>query len=65
MVRAHRHPDRDGKNHVRRILRVADDGAEADDRERADETEGARHVVADDLRDHRDEDRQQHERDGK
>src|SRR5688572_31342627 len=38
------HADRDGEDHVRRVLCVAHDGTEADDRERADETECARDV---------------------
>jgi hypothetical protein len=43
------------------VLRVANDRSEADDRQGPDQAERARHVVADRLRDHRDQDRQQHE----
>src|SRR5205814_6443584 len=53
--------DHNGENDVGGVLSVADDGPKADDRQCADEAEGAGDVVADDLRYHGDQDGEQHE----
>ena len=57
MSGADRHPDRDREDHVGGVLRIANDGTEPDDRERADQAERARDIVADHLRHHRDQNR--------
>ena len=52
---AGRHPDHHREDHKGGVLGIPDDRSKPDDRERAHKAEGARDVVADHLRHHRDE----------
>ena len=55
------HADGDGEDDEGGVAGVADDGAETDNGEGSDEAEGAGDVVADDLGDHGDQDREENE----
>ena len=65
VARADGHPDGDGEDDKRRVYCVADDRPEPHDRQRPDQAEGSRDIVANHLRHHRDEYREQDQRDGK